>query len=108
MPEWTINIESAPDTTRDEDALERFQTALDGDERAHAPATSLGVDTGQIGATFQVDAPERDEAALVASFAYWQALGRAGLDVNAPSSLIVTGDDERHERFDVRASRSAA
>src|SRR4051812_9229488 len=89
MPEWTVNIESPPETAASPEDLERFQQAFDDDGRVLGPACSLNTATGQLGATFQITAPTRGDAALAASLIYWGALGTANLDTNDDSRVLV-------------------
>lgn len=116
MPEWTANIESPADTTRDEDALVAFAEALERDPRALGPAASLNTATGQVAATFQVIADERDEAAMHACLAYWYALGLAGLNADDLSSVTIAPaedtDDatpfDAHVKLEVSLKQAAA
>lgn len=110
MSEWTVHIETPPETTRDEEALERFAASFQENETALGAAVLMDVGAGQLSATFQVDAPSRDDAALIGCFAYWRALQDTGLNLGVDSRVEVeptepelVAEPERHaEWFNVR------
>lgn len=96
MSEWTIDLETPAGTASDVAELEAFAAALEADATALGAAASMNTEQGTLSARFQVEAPNEQEAAMTACFAYWRALAAAGVHVEQDSRLTVAqaGDDE--------------
>ena len=88
MSEWTIRVETPEGATSDEDALLRFSDSLQEHPDALGAAAMMNVRAGTLSATFQVDAPTQDEAALKGCFAYWRAIADAHVDLRGEHSTL--------------------
>ena len=108
MSEWTIQVETPAETTREEEAFSAFERSLAASEIARDAAALHDLRAGSLSATFQVAAPNEQEAAMLGCLAYWRALGDAGIDPTAQSRVLVSRgapDDSAQETQPARGFR---
>lgn len=77
MPEWRVYAETPEGAVTEVAQLERFAESLEGNDDALGAAVSMDAERETLSATFHVQAPEVQEAAWKAFWAYLHAvLGR--------------------------------
>ena len=81
--EYTVQAETPPETTRDEETLDAFHDAINTDARALGPSALLDDRQGSISSTFQVEAYTLSEAEELGITIFTSALASAGLKVPA-------------------------
>jgi hypothetical protein len=81
---WSVTVETFEGFTSSTDVLERVGAGLDANPIALAAAASLDRETGALSATMTVDATSQSVATELAIDAFYEALARAGFDVERP------------------------
>jgi len=81
---WIVTVESFEGLTTSVDVLERVGVALESNPLALGPAASLDSKRGVLSATLSVEAHSQGRAAELAIAAFYDALARAGFDVERP------------------------
>ncbi len=77
--EFTVHLETPPETTRDDDVLDAFNEAINGDARALGPSALLDNRLGTISSTFQVEADSLNEAEELGIEIFTGAVAAAGV-----------------------------
>jgi hypothetical protein len=78
---WAVTVETVEGFTSSADVLDQVGAGLDANPIALGAAASLDRETGILSATMTVDATSQSVAAELAITAFYEALGRAGFDV---------------------------
>jgi hypothetical protein len=81
---WVVTVETFEQFTSSVDVLECVAAGLEANPSAHGPAASLDRLTGVLSATMAVDASSQSAAAEQAITVFYDALGRAGFNVDRP------------------------
>lgn len=110
MPEWRVFAET-PEGAADESKLERFADSLEANDLALGAVASADVQRGTLSATFHVEAPDLEEAAWKAFWAYLHAVWDAEVVLTADSRLEVqeeTRAEDDVDELDTPATRFRA
>jgi hypothetical protein len=78
---WAVTVETVEGVTSSIDVLDQAGTCLDANPIALGAAASLDRETGILSATMTVEATSQSVAAELSITAFYEALGRAGFDV---------------------------
>ena len=81
---WLVTVESFEGLTTSVGVLELVGAALDANPIVLGPAASLDAERGVLSATLSVEAHSQGRAAELAIAAFYEALARAGFDVERP------------------------
>lgn len=89
MPEWRVYAETPEGAVTEAAQLERFTESLEANDDALGSAVSMDSGRGTLSATFHVQAPEVQEAAWKAFWAYLHAVWDARIVLTTDSRLEV-------------------
>jgi hypothetical protein len=107
MSEWTIEIETAPGVTTDDEVLATIHDALNSDAAALGASVSCNIRAESVSAIYQVEAPSLREAVDAGLDAFMRAL--AVVEIDDPGGSVRAapyrpkGDPKRYRREAVPA-----
>jgi hypothetical protein len=88
MPDWRVFAET-PEGAADESKLDAFAASLESNDDALGAVASAETQRGTLSATFHVEAPDLQEAAWKAFWAYLHAVWDANVVLRSDSRLEV-------------------